>query len=103
MEKMMKQMGIKSDEIEAEEVLIKCKDRNIVIRNPQITKIGMHGQESLQIIGEMEDAPKEAKEVKFSEDDVKTVMEQTGKSEEEARSALEETKDIAQAIMKLKE
>ena len=37
------------------------------------------------------------------QDDVKLVMEQTGKSEKEARKALEETKgDIAEAIMKLK-
>ena len=58
----------------------------------------MQGQESFQISGDVEE-----KTGAFSEEDVKLVAEKTGKSEEEARSALEETEDIAEAIMKLSE
>ena len=98
LEKAMKQMGIKSEEIEAEEVIIKTADKEFVITNPQVTKVNMGGQESFQIIGSIEERPKE----KFSEDDIKLIVEQTGCSEEEAEEALKETGDIAASIIKLK-
>ena len=98
MEKMMKQLGIKSEPIDADEVIIKAKDKEIIISNPQITKINMKGAESFQIAGDVSERPRE----KFSEDDIKMIAEQTGKTEEEAKKALEETGDIAAAIMKLK-
>ena len=47
LEKAMKQMGIKSEEILAEEVIIKTGDKELVILNPQVTRINMGGQESL--------------------------------------------------------
>jgi nascent polypeptide-associated complex subunit alpha len=98
MEKMMKQLGIKSESIEAEEVTIRTSSKDIVIRNPQVTKIKMGGQETFQIIGEASEKSREG----FSDDDVSLVAKQTGRSEEEARSALEEEGDMAAAIMKLK-
>ena len=40
----------------------------------------------------------------INEEDIKTVMEQTGKSKEEAKSAIEDTNgDLAEAILKLTE
>lgn len=98
MEKMMKQMGIKTEQIEAREVVIKGRDKEIVISEPQVTKIKMAGQDTFQIMGRVSEREKE----KFSEEDVKMVAEQAGVSEEEARKALEEEGDIAAAIMKLK-
>ena len=98
MEKAMKQMGIKSENIEADEVIIKCKGKDIIISNPSITKIDMKGAESFQIAGEVSERGRE----KFSEDDIKMIAEQTGKTEVEAKKALEDTNDIAEAIMKLK-
>ena len=98
MEKMMKQMGIKSENISAEEVIIKTEDKEIIISNPQVTKVKMGGQETFQIVGQISERKKE----KFSEDDVKMIVEQTSSSEEDAKKALEETGDIAEAIMKLK-
>ncbi len=97
MEKMMKQMGIDTEKVEASEVIIKCADKDIVISNPEITKINMKGNQSFQIVGEVSERKKG-----FSSDDVKMVMDQTGASEDDARDALEETGDIAGAIMKLK-
>ena len=99
LEKAMKQMGIKSEEIQANEVVIKCPDKEIVISNPQISKVNMAGQESFQISGEVSEKSSE----KFSEDDIKLIIEQTGVSEEEAKKTLEETGDIASAIIKLKQ
>ena len=98
MEKMMHKMGVKQEEIEAEEVIIKCADKQIRITNPKVIKVNMMGQESLQITGDMEEKELE----KFSEEDVKTVMEQANCTEKEAKEALEETGDLAEAILKLK-
>ena len=98
MEKMMKSMGIKTDKIDAEEVIIRTKDKDIVISNPEITAIEMKGEKSYQVVGPSEERPRE----KFSKDDIKMVMDQTGCNEEDAKKALEETGDIAEAIMKLK-
>ncbi len=102
MKKMMKRMGIKLDEINAEEVIIRCVDRDIVIKNPQVVKTNVSGQEMFQVVG---DVSEEAGEVALdiSEDDVKMVAEQAGVSEEKAREVLEETNgDLAEAIMRLK-
>ncbi|MBR9682907.1 MAG: nascent polypeptide-associated complex protein [Candidatus Aenigmarchaeota archaeon] len=98
MEKMMKQMGIQNEIVDAVEVIIKGKDKEIVISNPQVTKITMQGQDTYQVVGEVSEKSAES----FSEEDVKMIVEQTGASEEEAKSALEETGDIAEAILKLK-
>tara|TARA_Y100000034_G_C6801567_1_gene359568 strand:- start:102 stop:425 length:324 start_codon:yes stop_codon:yes gene_type:complete len=98
MEKMMKQLGMKQEEIDANEVIIKCSDKEIVVRNPQVSKVNMMGQETLQISGDMEERELEV----FNEEDVKTVSEQANVSEDEAKAALKETGDIAEAILKLK-
>jgi nascent polypeptide-associated complex subunit alpha len=98
MQAMMKQLGIKQEEIEALRVIIEREDGNIIIENPSVTKVNMQGQDTWQIMGEASE-----EEAGVNEDDIKLVMEKTGKSEEEARKALEETNDIAEAIVKLSE
>lgn len=96
MQGMMKKLGIKQDEIFANRVVIERDEGNIVIENPDVTKIVMQGQESWQITGNASE-----EEAGVSEEDVKLIAEKTGKPEEEARKALEETNDIAEAIVKL--
>jgi len=98
LEKMAKKMGIQSAEIEAEEVIIKTKKGEIVITNPSVSKVNMMGQDTFQISGDIE----ERDSTEFSEEDLRLIIEQTGASPEEAAAALEETGDIAQAIIKLK-
>ena len=102
-QQMMKQMGIQQVDVPATEVIIKTEEKEIIITNPSVQKVNMMGNENFQISGEITE-----REISttpdISEEDVKTVMEQTGKSEEEVKSALEETEgDLAEAIMKLKE
>ncbi len=99
---MMKRMGIKSDEIDAQEVIIKCKDRNIVISNPSVLAINMQGSTTFQIGGNVSEEPSE--KVEITQDDIALVKEQTGVSDEALiRKTLDETNgDIAEAIMKLK-
>ncbi len=96
MQAMMKQLGMSQDEIPASKVIIEKEDGNkIIINNPSVTKIKMQGQETFQIAGDV------SEESGFSEEDVKVVMEKTNCSEKEARIALEETGDLAEAILKL--
>lgn len=97
MQAMMRQMGIKQEDIEASRVIIESTDRKIVIDNPSVQKITMQGQDSWQIAGE---AREESAGV--SGEDVKMVMEKTGASEEKARRALEASNgDMAEAILAL--
>ena len=94
----MKQMGMQQDEIDASNVIINKTDGSkIVINNPSVTKITMQGQESFQVTGDVSESEAE----KFSEDDIKLVMEKTSCTKEEATEALKETEDIAEAILKL--
>ena len=99
MQTMLKQMGIKQEEIPAEKVIIEKSDGKIIISNPSIQKITMQGNESFQIAGDVHEESAE----QFTEEDVKLVAEKTGKSEDEARVVLEETNDIAEAIVRLSE
>lgn len=97
MQAIMKQMGIKQDEIEATRVVIERAEGKIVIDEPQVVKITMQGNESWQITGK---AREEAASI--SESDVAMVAEKTGKSKKEAHKALEKVDgDIAAAIVEL--
>jgi nascent polypeptide-associated complex subunit alpha len=94
---MMKKMGIKTENIEASEVIIKGP-KTIVITEPNVTVVDMRGQKTFQIVGRVEEKKEEA-----NSEDIQMVMERTGAGEGEARAALEEAGgDIAEAILKLK-
>jgi nascent polypeptide-associated complex subunit alpha len=94
----MKQMGINQEEIPASRVIIEKPDNSkIIIENPSVIKVNMQGQDSFQISG---DVMEEEALSRVSEEDVKTVMEKTGCTEQEAIQALEETGDLAEAILK---
>lgn len=96
MKQAMKKMGVKQEEIEATQVIIKTPSKNLIINNPTVQKISMMGEESLQITGDIE-------EESISEDDIKTVSEQAGVSKEKAKEALEKFNgDLAEAILYLK-
>lgn len=97
---MMKQMGIKQEEIEVDRVIIEKTDGNKIVISPaNVQKIIMQGNESWQVTGE---AREEAGGIK--QEDIDLVMEKTGKDEEEVRNVLEEVNgDIAEAIVKLSE
>lgn len=95
----MKKMGMKTEELEVEKVVFSCKNKNLVIKNPSVTKIKMGNKSTFQVMGEIEEKEKE----KFNEDDIKIVVNQTGCSSEEAKKTLKDKGDIAEAIMKLKE
>ena len=102
MKQAMKKMGISQQDIEASEVIIKTPEKNIIIRNPSVSKINMQGQETFQIAGDISEEATSS-EPEINEDDIQTVMEQAECTEEKAKEAIEETKgDLAEAILKLK-
>jgi nascent polypeptide-associated complex subunit alpha len=98
---MMKQMGVKTKELEGvREVVIKLPDRELVIPDAQVTLTEMAGQRTYQVVGE---AQERKPEPEVSEGDVKLVMEQAEVERDVAERALKETGgDLAQAILKLK-
>ena len=114
----MKRLGIQQQDIEATEVIIKTADKEILIKNPQVAKVNMMGQETFQIVGNVEEHPLEkeqkikdfptsesgdSEEPEISEDDIRTVAEQAGVEKKKAKEALEDAKgDLAAAIIKLK-
>ncbi|MEM2878838.1 MAG: nascent polypeptide-associated complex protein [Candidatus Hadarchaeales archaeon] len=102
MERLMRQMGIKSLELDGvEEVVIRLSDREIVIPGAGVTITEMGGQKIYQVVGQ---AHERKREYQPSDEDVSIVMEQAGVGREEAISALKETGgDLAGAILKLKD
>jgi nascent polypeptide-associated complex subunit alpha len=99
MEKMAKQLGMKMETVEAEQVVIKLQSGGeIIIDNPQVSRINVMGQDTFQITGDVSE-----KEDESEEDDVEIVAEKAGVSHDEARRVLDQTNDIAEAILKLKE
>ena len=97
----MKRLGIKQEEMDAELVIIKMHDKDLVIKNPQVSRVNMMGQETFQIVGDATEVEKESK-TEINKEDMSTVMEQTNCTREEALQALEESNgNLAQAILKL--
>ncbi len=103
MQAVMKQLGMQQEEIDAQRVIIERTDESrIIIEEPSVVKIEMQGQESFQVSGVIREEKTE-KEL-FSEQDIKTVMEKTGTTKEQAISALEANNgDLAEAILELSE
>ena len=99
MEKMAKQLGMKMEQIDAEQVVIKLQaGGEIVIDNPQVSRINVMGQDTFQITGDITE-----KDEDDDEGDVEMVAEKAGVSHDEAKRVLDDTNDIAEAILKLKE
>ncbi len=103
MKQAMKRMGIQQEDIQAEQVIIRLSDAEIIIDNPSVQKVNMMGQSSYQVSGE-EQLRSISQEPDITDEDIKTVSEQANCSLEKAREALEESNgDLAEAIMKLSE
>jgi nascent polypeptide-associated complex subunit alpha len=102
MNQMMKRFGINVKPIEnVEKVVIETDAKQYVFEDAEVTVMDIQGEKTYQIVGTPVVKAKQTEEDTMKED-VKLVMEQTGKSEAEARTALKETNgDIAEAILKL--
>jgi nascent polypeptide-associated complex subunit alpha len=104
--RMMQRMGMSMDAVQdVEQVIIKTSSKEIIIEQPEVAILQMQGQKIFQVAGgKITEKPAERKvpAVAVAEEDVRLVADQTGKSVEEARKALEECEgDLAKAILLL--
>lgn len=99
MQAMMRQMGIQQDEVDATRVIIEKADGSrIVIENPSVARVSMKGQESWQISGEAHEESGGG----VNEEDVRLIMEKTGKDYGVCKDALIKNEgDIAKCILDL--
>ncbi len=107
MQQMMEQMGIDMTELDAEEVVIRTPDEELVFTDADVTRMDAQGTETYQIAGEPEtrgrdDAGDDADADDVPDEDVELVVARTGASEEAAHEALAaEDGDLAAAVSRL--
>jgi len=101
--RMMQRMGMSMDTIpDVEQVTIKTSTKEIIIENPEVAVLKLRGQQVFQVTGEKIVEKQIERKLAIPEEDVRLVADQTGKSLEEARRALEESGgDLAKAILLL--
>jgi nascent polypeptide-associated complex subunit alpha len=101
--RMMQRMGMNMGAMpDVQQVIFKTSTKEIIVENPEVAVMEMHGQKIFQVMGEKIVEKTVEKEIEIPEEDVQLVATQAKVSLEEARSALEQTKgDLAQAILLL--
>ena len=130
MQQMMKQMGIDMQELDAEEVIIRTPDEELVFTDADVQRMDAQGQQTYTIVGEAESRPRSDGgdtgaagadtaesddsggpvieesasdgDTEIPEEDVELVASQAGASKSEAREALEDADgEPAAAIARL--
>jgi len=115
MKQMMEQMGIDLEDIDAEEVVIKTPDEELVFDDAEVQRMDAQGQQTYQIVGspesrkrgaggDIEDATGTEDEADdgIPQEDVDIVVQRAGVDEQTAREALQEADgDLAAAIAAL--
>ncbi|MCI4345552.1 MAG: nascent polypeptide-associated complex protein [Thermoplasmata archaeon] len=119
LELMMKRLGMTNEPVpDVEEVIIRTRDKEHVLRQPEVSILTVQGVRTYQVVGTTEVRARSASPAATSapaapaapaapppgppEEDVTLVMEQTGASREAALQALEESDGApAEAIMHL--
>ena len=101
--RMMQRMGMSMGAMpDVQQVIFKTNMKEIIVENPEVAVMEMHGQKIFQVMGERIVEKTVEKEFKIPEEDVQLVATQAKVSLEQARAALEQTKgDLAQAILLL--
>ncbi|PSQ23945.1 nascent polypeptide-associated complex protein [Halobacteriales archaeon QS_9_67_15] len=117
MQQMMKQMGIDMQELDAEEVIIRTANEELVFSKPDVQRMDAQGQQTYTIVGEpesrdrgedgsgepaIEEGEGDSGAAAIPDDDVELVATRAGVGENEAREALEATDgDLAAAIERI--
>jgi len=114
MKQMMEQMGIDLEDIDAEEVIIRTPDEELVFSDAEVQRMDAQGQQTYQIVGEPESrergtgdtesatVPEDEGEDAIPQEDVDIVVQRAGVAEDAAREALQEADgDLAAAIASL--
>jgi nascent polypeptide-associated complex subunit alpha len=114
MKKMMEQMGIDMEDIDAEEVIIRTADEDLVFTDAEVQLMEAQGQKTYQIVGDPDhkepgstdsgstDSSESGGSSSVSEDDVEIVAMRADVDEDTAREALEANDgDLADAVDQL--
>ncbi len=116
MKQMMEQMGIDMEDIDAEEVIIRTPDEELVFTDAEVQLMEAQGQKTYQVVGDPESRDRsdggasgaagepsdESGDSGVDEDDVEIVAMRTGVDEDTAREALEANDgDLADAVDEL--
>ena len=114
MQKMMEQMGIDMTDIDAQEVVIKTPDEELVFTDAEVQLMEAQGQKTYQVVGDPESRDRDASGNDSSatesesdssgvdEDDVELVAMRAGVDEDTAREALVANDgDLADAVDQL--
>jgi len=110
MKQAMKRMGITTEEIDGvEEVVIRTRDKEYIIKEAAVTVMDVQGQKTYQVVGEAAVNPRCTTPASGSpsapvmpEEDIELVMSQTGCDRDKAVKALRETGgQPAEAILKV--
>jgi len=104
--RLMKRMGLSMDAMpDVQQVVFKTSVKEIIVEEPEVAILNLKGQKVFQVTGgKITEKALAAEEKKLAvpEEDIRLVADQTGKSVEEARQALEESGgDLAKAILLL--
>jgi len=96
-------MGLSMNAIpDVEQVIIKTSNKEITIKEPEVAALDVQGQKIFQVAGGKITEKVAERKLVIPEEDIRLVADQTGKSLEEARKALEECGgDLAKAILLL--
>ena len=100
LQQMMKRFGINVKTIEnVEKIIITTDTKEYIFDEAEVTIMDAQGQKTYQITG---NPTIHSREEDKNNEDIQLIIDQTGKTAEEARKALKETNgDIAEAILKL--
>ena len=118
MKQMMEQMGIDMEDIDAQEVIIRTPDEELVFDDAEVQLMEAQGQKTYQVVGEPEsrelgsgegsaaaaegDSDESDSSSGVDEDDVELVAMRAGVDEDTAREALEANDgDLADAVDEL--
>jgi nascent polypeptide-associated complex subunit alpha len=119
MQQMMKQMGIDMQELDAEEVVIRTPDEELVFSDADVQRMDAQGQQTYTVVGEPEsragaesevtsagdretDDAADAAEDAIPQGDVELVAQRAGVGEDDARTALEDNDgNLAAAVADL--
>ncbi|EMA29803.1 nascent polypeptide-associated complex protein [Haloarcula japonica] len=116
MKQMMEQMGIDMEDIDAQEVIIRTPDEELVFDDAEVQLMEAQGQKTYQVVGDpesrelgsgdgsaaAEDADESDSDAAVDEDDVELVAMRAGVDEDTAREALEANDgDLADAVDEL--
>jgi nascent polypeptide-associated complex subunit alpha len=121
MQQMMKQMGIDMQALDAEEVVIRTPDEELVFSDADVQRMDAQGQQTYTVVGDPESRARgeseatddsggdqetgdaaDAADDDIPQGDVELVAQRAGVGEDDARSALEDNDgDLAAAIADL--